>query len=348
MADLTVEQFTDPFSPWCWAAEPTLRRLRFTFDDVDWTPRMTVLLTGGVGFPIEGEDAGARRDAWAAVAGASGMPAAVERWPTDPPSSRRACEAVALVREREPERAMAVLRALREAAFADGGPPADREAVAAVAGSVPGVAKAAIARGLAEGRGTVALRADLERAVAAADERDSVEVRGEVSTLPAGPRFDEIGGPGDPDGGDGTAEDAGSGDEEPDALLAPPALRVDADPVAFVDPRVSFNRLAAAFGRSVPRTGIEIDDKYATSRMAMHVPREVAESLSAQDFAAEIRPFLERFGAAYLPEVAAATGRSRDTCLETLLELADRGVVDRAQGGRWRTVDEAGGPPFVP
>lgn len=344
MADVAVEQFTDPFSPWCWAAEPTLRRLRYTFEDVDWTPRMTVLLTGGRGFPIEGEDADARRDAWAAVAGASGMPEAVERWPTDPPSSRHACEAVALVREREPDRAMAVLRALREAAFAEGDPPADRAAVAAVAGAVPGVAEAAIARGLAEGRGAAALRADLERAVAAAGERDSVQVRGEVATLPAGPRFDEVGGGGDADGVDGAADDAGSDHEEPAALLAPAALRVDADPVALVDPRVSFTRLAAALGRSVPRTGIEIDDKYATSRMAMHVPRDVAESLSAQDFAAEVRPFLERFGAAYVLEVAAATGRSRETCLEALLELADRGVVERAHGGRWRTVDGAGGP----
>ena len=74
----------------------------------------------------------------------------------------------------------------------------------------------------------------------------------------------------------------------------------------------------------------------------MHVPREVAESLSAQDFAAEVAPYLRRFGRAYLPEVVAATGRSPETCVEALGRLVDRGDAARLGPREWRTVDGAG------
>jgi len=346
MTTVVVEQFTDPFSPWCWAAQPTLRRLRYEFEDVAWTPRMALLLpdpsegtgSGEGGEEDESTDDAMRRTRWAATAASGGMPVADGLWADALPSSRLACAAVAFVRETAPDRALSTLRRLRVAAVAEGRALEEVDEVAAVAGEVEGVDAATVGRGLVNGRAADALEADLERAVEVADELDAVEVRGDVRLLDAMERLGSMGpGRDAADSGDGGGDDS----DEP-KLLGPPALRIERDSVVVADPRLSFGRLASAFGRAVPQTGIEIDDKFATSRMAMHVPRDVAESLSSQDFGATVRPYLARFGRAYLPEVVAGTGVSRDTCRSALDSLVERGEAERAGPEEWRIVDEPG------
>ena len=349
MASVTVEQFTDPFSPWCWAAQPTLRRLRYEFDDVEWTPRMTLLVPEGWGpgepdqADVDARDDAMRRTRWAAAAASSGMPIADGLWTDALSSSRLACSAVALIRETAPDRALPTLRRLRVAAIAEGRALDEVDEVAAVAGEVEGVEAAAVRRGLGEGRAADALEADLERAVEIADELDAVEVRGDVRLLDAAGRLRSMrSGPPGRDAAD--SDDSEEDDSGESKLLGPPALRIERDSVVVADPRLSFGRLASAFGRAVPKTGIEIDDKFATSRMAMHVPRDVAESLSSQDFGATVRPFLARFGRAYLPEVVAGTGVSRDTCRSALASLVERGEAERTGPEEWRIVDEPGAP----
>ncbi|MFP4591356.1 MAG: DsbA family protein [Halobacteriales archaeon] len=361
-ASIEVEQFTDPFSPWCWAAQPTLRRLRYEFraDGLTWTPRMTVLLPGSASggavasaAPLgDGEDLDGLRARWAEVAATSGMPVADDLWAERVPTSRPACEAIAFVRETVPAAVLAVLRQLREAAFSAGRAIDGPAEVAAVAGGVEAVEATAVERGLLDGRAAAALAADLERAVAVADEVRSgaIETRGDVTMLPAAGRLPAGSGeqPGrtavsaprtDPVEDPVVAPEDRSADRQ---LVAPPALRVTraAGPAVLVDARLSYRRLASAFGRSVPDTGIEIGDKFATSRMAMHVPREVAESLSGQDFAGEVRPYLARFGRAYLPEIVDGTGLSPATCRETLDGLVARGEVERVGAREWRIIDE--------
>jgi len=363
MAAVSVEHFTDPFSPRCWAAQPSLRRLRYDFDDVEWRPRMTVLLPDDpAALPDGAEDAEQLRAAWAEVAASTGMPVAEALWPGRLPTSRPACAAVAFVRGTAPGRALAVLRAFRVAAFADGRALDDPEDVASVAGAVPGVDGGTVRRALDDGRAASALAEDLARGVEVAAELGSVEVRGDVSRLPLAPRFDPSALPPGVAGMEGargtssgaTDEGAGErgprvdeGEREADAeptLLGPGALRVEGPGTAVVDVRLPYGRQAGAFGRSVPRTGPVIDDKYATSRMAMHVPREVAESLSSEDFREAVRPYLARFGRAYLPEVAAGTGLSRETCLEALEALVGSGEAERVGPAEWRTVDDPGAP----
>jgi len=371
MASVEVEQFTDPFSPWCWAAQPTLRRLRYEFEDVAWTPRMTLLVPDpatragraerDAADGEEPDDDAMRRTRWAATAAAGGLPVADGLWADSLPSSRLACAAVAFVRESAPDRALPVLRRLRVAAIAEGRPLDETDGVAAVVGEVDGVEAAAVRRGLDDGRAADALVEDLERAVEVAEGLDAVEVRGDVRLLDAAERLrslqpDESGAETPPNGGetsgaaaddgrDGETRGAEEGNEaaEP-TLLGPPALRVERESVVVVDPRLPFSRLASALGRAVPQTGIEIDDVYATSRMARHVPRDVAESLSSQDFGATVRPYLARFGEAYLPEVVAGTGVSRDTCRGALDSLVERGQAERVGPEAWRIVEGGRGP----
>ena len=338
MAPAAVDHFTDPFSPWCWAAQPTLRRLRHEFDDVEWAPRMTVLLPGGNADwpPDDAEEAAALRDAWADAARATGMPVADELWADRLPTSRPACAAVAFLRETAPDRALAVLRRLRVAAFTEERVVDDPETVAALAAEVDGVERASIERALDDGRAEDALEADLRLAVDVAGQRDEVEIRGDVSTRPAGPRL-----------GDAATheESADDGDPEERMLVGPPTLRFGTpEGTVLADARLPFGRLASALGRSVPRTGVDAGDKYATGRMAMHIGRVAAESLSGRDFQGAIRPYLARFGSAYLPEVVAGTGLSRETCRSTLASLVEAGEVERVGPAEWRTVHDPGDP----
>lgn len=338
MAPVAVDHFTDPFSPWCWAAQPTLRRLRHEFEGVEWTPRMTVLLPGGDADwpPDDAEDAAALRDAWAAAAGATGMPVADDLWVDRLPASRPACAAVAFLRETAPDRALAVLRRLRVAAFAEGRGFDDPETVSALAAEVDGVERAPVERALADGRAEDALEADLRLAVEVASRLDDVDVRGDVSTRPAGPRL------GDAALYEESNDDGGPG--EP-VLVGPPTLRVESEDETIVaDAGLPFGRLASALGRSVPRTGVDAGDKYATGRMAMHIGREAAESLSGRDFQEAVRPYLARFGSAYLPEVVSGTGLSRETCRSTLATLVEAGEVEQVGPAEWRTVHDPGDP----
>jgi len=363
--DVSAEHFTDPFSPWCWAAQPTLRRLRYDFEGVDWTPRMTVRL------PTADALDEASRAGWAAAAAATGMPVAEPLWPDGAPGSRDACAVVAYVRETTPDRALAVLRRLRVAAFVEGRPPANPRAAAAVAGEVAGVDEEAVRRALADGRAEAALAVDLRRAVAVADELATVDVRGEIPRLRVAGRLDLAAEGGDAgaaaadrtaaEGGAGEAADAGGQDAEsadvdgehtdaegeapePPTLVGPPALRVSSERVTVLDPRLAYSRVSSAFGRSVPDTGVDATDKFGTGRMAMHVPRSFAESLSARDFVVDVEAYLERFGAAYLAEIVEGTGRTEDTCRRSIRTLVERGRLALTDRGEWRIVEGPGGP----
>lgn len=344
MAPVAVDHFTDPFSPWCWAAQPTLRRLRYAFDDVEWTPRMTVLLPADA-LPDGVADGGALRERWARAARATGMPVADELWPDRLPDSRPACAAVAFLRETAPDRALPALRRLREAAFVEGRAVDDPGAVATLVAEDEGVDRGPVERALEDGRAAEALAADLRLAVEVAGRLDAVEVRGDVSTLPAAPRLGSAAAAESwrESVGAGAAEgDADDGDAGEPVLVGPPALRVAGEAVTVADARLTFGRLASALGRSVPRTGIDVEDKYATGRMAMHVGRETAESLSGRDFAGLIRPYLARFGSAYIPEVVAGTGLSRETCRSTLASLVEAGELERTGAAQWRTLHDPG------
>lgn len=78
---VTVTYYTDPFCPWCWAAEPALRRLALEFEtDV----RFVI-----AGLAREVGEEQARKFALASLdaASASGQPIDARTWLRDPPSS---------------------------------------------------------------------------------------------------------------------------------------------------------------------------------------------------------------------------------------------------------------------
>jgi 2-hydroxychromene-2-carboxylate isomerase len=129
---LDVEHFTDPACPFAFSAEPVRLRLRWHYGDgLRWTTRMIVLT----------------RDAGEAEKLAEGAPGLQRRYgmPIDPrpysrpASSEPACRAVVAVRLHAPDRADALLRALRvrvmQAGLVDD--PALLDAAAADAGIDP-------------------------------------------------------------------------------------------------------------------------------------------------------------------------------------------------------------------
>ena len=332
MGPLVVDYFTDPLSPWCWAAQPTVRRLAYEVPDLEIRPRMTVV------FPT-GEPA-AEGAPYAAVARDSGMPVADGLWADGVPSSLLASAAVAAVRSLAPDRVDAYLRRLREAAFVDGDLLDDPDRLRAVAAETAGLEADAVAEALGSDRAAEALLEDLEfgRETAARLDDGSLEARGSVERLDAARRTAAV----ERLVPDATRpEDAGA-----DTMVAPPTLRIETDDAAAVaDLRIGYQRLVAALGgRAVPRDVSGLSDKFGTGRLAVHVPRPLAESLSTRDYVAEVRPFVHRFGRVYVAEVAAGTGRSVETCRAALEALEAQGEVERVDdaGEGWRMIEGAG------
>lgn len=99
--------YTDPFCPWCWAAEGARRRLELEYD-----VRLTVVIAG---LREEIDDAWAREEARHAVdaAAASGMPVDARVWLEDPPRSTYPA-GVAFHAAADPA---AFLRGVREAVY---------------------------------------------------------------------------------------------------------------------------------------------------------------------------------------------------------------------------------------
>src|SRR5215210_8070470 len=111
VAPVSATYFTDPFCPWCWAAEPSLRRLQVEFGDQVALTFVVVGLAGRL------EDPGALALAGLDAAEASGMPLDPRVFLRDPPrSTHPAGIAVAAAAEQHGgARVGAYLRRLREA-----------------------------------------------------------------------------------------------------------------------------------------------------------------------------------------------------------------------------------------
>ncbi|GAA4877721.1 DsbA family oxidoreductase [Kitasatospora terrestris] len=137
---LEVVEYTDPFCPWAWGAEPVLRRLRRELDGVAVHRRVF-----GILFDEDEEPAPdpAAETAWyagfvARVSGHTGAPRPVRlRWVAA--SSWPASLAAAAAEQQGPEVAERVLRRLRESAFVRGEPADTPERIAAALHGVPGL-----------------------------------------------------------------------------------------------------------------------------------------------------------------------------------------------------------------
>lgn len=344
MSALEAEYFTDPLSPWCWGAQPALRRLQYEFEDLTLVPRLTLLLpdTARVELLPEGvapDELGAQ---FAAEVGPSGMPVAPDLWADEPPtSSWPACAAVAYVRDRSPARVGPFLYRVREAAFAEGAAVDTPDALRALASEVGGLDAEDLAGALDDGRAAQALATDLDRARSAARELDAgAEARGDIGRLLAAARRPDgevppLEAPDEPD------------DEPPETLVSPPAIWFHLEGGAvFADPRIGFGRLATIGGRAIPAQVEGLSDKYGTGRLSMHIPQDVAESLSFREFLPQVRAYVTRFERVYLAEITVATGLSPATCRGCLETLTERGVVQplHTAGAGWRIIDGDGPP----
>lgn len=346
MAALTAEYFTDPLSPWCWAAGPTVRRLEYEIEQLELVPRMSLLLPdaaradwlpGGTTPETLGEQ-------FAAVVRGSGMPVAEGLWEPDPPSSSvPACAAVAFVRETAADRVERFLHRVREAAFAANEPVDSPDRLCELAAEVGGIDSADLGRAIEDGRAVEALAGDVDRACAVAAEMAAGDVRGDVGRLLAAPRralLDADDPTDDPPVDSGPPDDRQDGETE--TMVAPPTIRFQADDrVVIADARIGYQRLAVISGRAVPRQYEEMADEYGTGRLAAHVGRQVAEQVSARDFLDEVRAYLTRFERAYVAEIAAGTGRSPETCRSCLERLAEAGTAEPvdAGGDGWRMIE---------
>ncbi|MEV4559280.1 hypothetical protein AB0K51_20140 [Kitasatospora sp. NPDC049285] len=139
-AALDVVEFTDPFCPWAWGSEPTLRALRRALGGAAAHRRVF-----GILFDDDEEPAPdpAAEAAWygefvARVSGHTGAPRPERlRWVAA--SSRPASLAAAAAEEQGAEVAERVLRRLRESAFVRGEPADTPERIAAAVRGVPGL-----------------------------------------------------------------------------------------------------------------------------------------------------------------------------------------------------------------
>ena len=125
MSRVTVTEFTDPFSSWCWGAEPIRRRLREVYrDQLSFEYVMGGLAEDLDDFqnPAGGllEDEGLAAHLQVA-AHRHGMPVDISSWRENPPTSTYpanvAYEAAAF---QDRDRAHAYLRRMREAGLAEG------------------------------------------------------------------------------------------------------------------------------------------------------------------------------------------------------------------------------------
>jgi len=369
MTTVTVEYFTDPFSGRCWAAEPLVRRLAYAYDAVEVTPRLTHLFA-----PDDPEAPALVREALAAARG-SAMPTGPAPWsPEDPPSSRRACAAVAAVRERSPAAAGRFLRQLRERTFVVGDPPAARESLVALAADVEGVDRRALAADLDDGTADAALVADLERAHAAV--ADGRRTLGSVRELPLSPRRvdglpetdddggsdageSDAGGGDDADAGDRAPADADAGDRAPadaDAggdddgeergptVVAPPAALFERDGTALLvgvegryDPLKEAVTTLAPGADNALANSAPLGTKELTRR-GYGFSEEFAEHVTDRDHGAMVERFLTRVGGGFLGEIAASLDLTEQTCRMALFDLLNDGVarrVDRGEATLW-------------
>lgn len=131
----SVVEFTDPGCPFAWSAEPARRRVQWLYDGhLDWSVRLVGLGTREhyveKGFTPEVLGRSRRL-----LGERHGMPMSTE--PVDAAGTIDACRAVVAAREHAPERASALLRAIRLRGFA--GEAIDDPAVLAAAARDAGI-----------------------------------------------------------------------------------------------------------------------------------------------------------------------------------------------------------------
>lgn len=223
--NVTAEYFLDPFCHRCWASEPAVRRLRFTYEDVEWTPRLVPRYATATGELPDGVEDVDELNGQFRAAGA-GMPVAEAVWSeATRPASWTGCAAIAAVRERDLAAAERFLRRLQERTFLAGAPPTAPADLIGVATDTAGVDSSALRRDLSDGTAREALAGDLRRARDAAALLETADTRGAVGTLPLASRF-----PGN------DADRAVDGASPPDALTeGEPAISEAVDPQSDVN-----------------------------------------------------------------------------------------------------------------
>lgn len=339
---IVAEYFTDPLSGRCWSAEPIVRHLKFAFEDVEWVPRMTVLLADS------GDDSAERARRSLAAARESPMPTVDGPWGEHPPSSWTACAAVAAVRERSPDAMERFLRRVRERVFVGGELPTSTTTLVELASEVRGVDAATLGRDLQDGTAEEALMADLERTREVASIHGDVRTRGTIETRPFPARIRE----GDVNAVGGNSrndiEEIGSGTGASDGKATE-----ESEEVVFVPPVVLFTAgedriLAEASGRyDRLKDAVTTLDPNARSSLADPTPygdkelkrrgmlEEVAEQFVDRDYAPVIERYLSQFERAFLPEVIEGVDATQTTCRLTLRELRLDGRVKREKVGEW-------------
>jgi predicted DsbA family dithiol-disulfide isomerase len=140
VADIRINEFTDPGCPWAWSAEPFRRRLDWLYGDrIDWRVRLVGLSESPDDYLEKGFTPERMASSFADIAMEHHMPIATHERPRMA-ATMPACHAVVAAREHAGERAArALLRALRVQHFGGGllDEPETIEAAAKAAGIDP-------------------------------------------------------------------------------------------------------------------------------------------------------------------------------------------------------------------
>lgn len=160
---LHIELFTDPGCPFAWSAEPQRRRIQWLYgDQIAWTTRMVVLAESPEEYLEKGFTPERQAEGFAAIRDRHGMPIDARRRQRMH-ATAPACRAYVAGRRHAPERAEALLHALRMRHFVDAellDDPATLDGAARDAGIDPGD----LARWSAEDGTASALREDVRAA----------------------------------------------------------------------------------------------------------------------------------------------------------------------------------------
>lgn len=321
MTDISVEFFTDPFSPWCWQCEPLTRKLRFKFGrNFEWIPRMTVSFTdSGCADPFstETDDDSVEGHRWADSVDGPHLPVVGSLWEDNPPdSSRTACQVVASVRERHPGKAERLLRHMRESTFVAGNPPE----------TVPEIEELVKQSGLDISWSTDdrPLLADIGRAREVAAELDQgVAVTGAVETVEVGPPGEEP-------------------SDEPTVMIAPPCLRLERDErVVVVSPRGGYASLENAVRTLEPalqssRVG---HMEQIIDSVASRTTREIAEEFGKESIKSNTKEYLKLFERAFLAEISFGVDASQKKTSRILFQLEEASIIEPIYGDElaaWR------------
>lgn len=347
MADLHAELFCDPFSVAGWRHRSTLKRVAYTYPELDWTLRPTVAFPDA----LSGGDAETyARDAQSA-ADAANLPVDADALETGVPASWAACEALVAARAADPDGAMELYNRLASSTFAAGDPPSTPDAIASVAADVDGLDADRIRDAVGSRRATAALGRELAIGADLFDRLDEYEVRGTPGRLRLDARLvgDGASAPGpDPDDSEADAEAAGEGTdaeaegaERDDAVVpAPPLVRLTAGKYTVViDPARGHQEFADVLGRYDPDMGRDLwkEKRYGRKVIqAYGVGQRTAESLSGEAFPEKVREVLESVGESFVADVAACSTLDPDTCRVALRQLGAQGDAERGPGGGWR------------